>query len=140
MQVKILIRLGGQGVDQEIIVERLLMLKNTQATTNKEFYTVLFVQTNDTPTGDLVVKSLKIKNPEKITPHDWGNVWIYDGLVYITGYIKKGEFKEKSVKIPRSYKGCKQYAETKVENRMWYIKEVHSLTDILPKNCDIFVP
>jgi hypothetical protein len=105
-----------------------------------EFYTALFVQTADTPSGVLAVKSIEINKTEKVDIRDWGNIWVYDGLVYITGYIDKGEFRDKSHKIPRFYKHCKQYAETKTENRMVLVSELHSIKDLLPPQCETFIP
>ena len=72
--------------------------------------------------------------------HDWGNIWVYDGLVYFTGYMSKGEFREKSKRIPRFSKDIKQYYETRTDNKGVLIKEFYSLKDILPKKCDNFIP
>lgn len=77
---------------------------------------------------------------EKGAVGDWGNIWLYDGLVYLTGYITKGEFKENSREIPRFYKDCKQYGETKTVKRMMYVKDIHSISDLLPEEHEVFVP
>jgi len=140
MHEKIRIRIGGQGDDKEFIVEKIALVPAQKTTTNKEFYTVLFVQTADTPSGALTVESVDINKTEIVERGEWGNIWVYDALVYITGYIRKGEFKDKSEEIPRFYKECKQYAETKTVNRTLYVKELHSITDILPEQYEIFVP
>ena len=77
---------------------------------------------------------------EKITNFDWGNIWIYDSLVYFTGYISKTDFIRKSIIIPRFSKDVKQYKETKVINRGMFIKDLLPLKNLLPKNYDNFVP
>jgi len=140
MREKIRVRIGGQGEDKELLVEKVALLPSQKKKTDKEFYTALFVQTCDTPSGNLNIKSVKIKKTEEIGTQEWGNIWLYDALVYVTGYMSKGEFKNKSKKIPRFYKHCKQYGETKTENQTLLVKELSSLRNILPKDCEMFVP
>jgi len=140
MREKILVRLGGQGEDKELLIEKIALIPMKVHKTDREFFTVLFVQTCGIPSGDLNIKSIKIKNPEKITVRDWGNIWLYDALVYFPGFMTKGEFRNKSKKIPRFYKKCKQYGETKTENRMLLVNELNSIKELLPKKCEMFVP
>lgn len=139
MNEKIRLQIGGQGKDRELIIEKIMLLPMSSKSTESQFYTALFVQTSDIPKGTLLVKSEIINKTERITVYDWGNIWVYDGLVYFTGYMSKGEFREKSKSIPRFSKDVKQYHETKTDNRGLLIKELYSLKDILPKKCDNFI-
>jgi len=140
MNEKIHVAIGGQDKSKELLIEKLLMIPLSTHKTNAEFYTLLFVQTNDTPTGKLIIESREIDKKEIIKSSDWGNIWLYDGLVYVTGYMSKGEFKEKSKYSARFSKDIKQYSETKTDNREIKIQELRSLREILPQDCDLFIP
>jgi len=140
MNEKFTLRLIGQDGAREAQVEKIALKPIGEVKTKKKFYTLLSIQTNNIPTGNLTVKSIRLKKTEKITLNDWGNILVYDGLVYFTGYMSKGEFKRQSKFIPRFYKKCKQYAETKTDNRAIEISKLHSLKDILPAKYDLFIP
>jgi len=133
------LRIGGQGENQELVVEEFNLKPGSTVTTKKEFFTVLFTQIMEYPQGDVIVQSKSNKKPERICPNDWGNIWVYDGIVYFTGYLSKAEFKKRSVEIPRFYKECKQYGETKTENRMLPVNELEPLVKLLPFNHVKFV-
>jgi hypothetical protein len=140
MRSNLHIRIGGQGEDQELIIEEMDLKPKEKFQTQNQFYTVLFVQTNNDPSGDLLIKCETLKETERITPVSWGNIWFYDGLVYFTGYLSKGEFKKRSIEIPRFYKNCKQYGETKTINNMLLISELNPLTQLLPIHPQKIIP
>lgn len=140
MKRNIHIRLGGQGEDKELIIEEYNLRPNEKIKTKNPFYTVLFIQTNNDPSGDLLIKCDTLKEPERISPVSWGNIWFYNGLVFFTGYLSKGEFKNRSVEIPRFYKLCKQYGETKTDNHMLSIQGLNTLKQLLPDGSKGFVP
>lgn len=140
MRDKIQIVIGGQDKSRELIVEEILMMPMSKQKTNIEFYTLLFVQTDDRPTGELIIESHELNKKEIIEDFNWENIWLYDGLVYFTGYMNKGEFKEKSKYSPRFSKDIKQYFQTRTNNRKIQIQSLHSLREILPHDCDLYVP
>lgn len=125
------LRIGGQGENQEIITEEIDLNPGASVITSSEYYTLLFAQTNESASGEIVIQCDSNKQVEKITTHDWGNIWFYNGIVYFTGYMPKADFKKKTVEIPRFYKKCKQYGETKTVNRMLPVNELNPLIDLL---------
>jgi len=134
------LRVGGQGENIELVVEEFNLAPGSKVTTKNEFFTVLFTQTNAILHGEVIVQSKKIPEAERIGPNDWGNIWFYDGIVYFTGYLPKHEFKTKAVEIPRFYKKCKQYGETKTVNHSVPVKDLNPLYSILPKNPQKKIP
>lgn len=140
MDEKIHIAIGGQDESKELVIEKVLMMPLSLKKTNTEFYTLLFVQTNDTPKGGLIIESREIRKKEVIKDFDWGNIWVYDGLVYLTGYTSKEKFREESIFSGRFSKDIKQYPETKTNNRKMGIQELRSLREILPQDCNLFIP
>ena len=86
MDHEICIRMGGQDANKESIEEEHILQPGKVIQTKNEYYTVLYTQTTDIPSGELVVHCEDINKAERITPSDWGNIWAYDSLVYITAY------------------------------------------------------
>ncbi len=131
---KIRLRLGGQDVRGELLVEEIVLSPRQRVNTHNEFYTLLFAQTKDTPFGELVVTSAALPQDERIGMADWTNLWLYNGWVYLTGFMTKGEFRARAKKIPRLYRECKQYAVTKTENYMLPISELYPLDQLLSRD------
>lgn len=134
------IRIGGQDENKESIEEEFVLHPGEIVQTKNQFFTVLFLQTTDTPSGELVVRCEEKNITENVGGSDWGNIWVYESLIYITGYMSKGEFKRRSRKIPRFYKDCKQYSETRIDNCMLIIAELDPITSILPKKSIHYLP
>jgi hypothetical protein len=139
-QSELKLRIGGQGANQEIVIEEIILQPKAEVITRNEFFTVLFAQVSGIPSTDVTISCAANKKSESITRRDWGNIWVYNSVVYFTGYMRKGDFRQRSVEIPRYYKKCKQYGETKTVNRMLPIIELNPLSHILPPNFQRFIP
>lgn len=140
LDVDLHLRVGGQGENKELVVEEFRMTPGSKETTKNEFFTVLFVQTDASPEGELIVQSKKIREAEHIAPGGWGNIWLYDGKVYFTGCLTKHDFRARSVEIPRFYKHCKQYGETKTANNAIPVADLDAFYPILPKGPQKNIP
>jgi hypothetical protein len=134
MDNSIKLRIGGQGQNKEMIVEEFNLGPNSMVRTKNNFFTALFIQTNAYVDGIICIQSNKFPEPEQIKLIDWGNIWMYDGKVYFTGYITKKEFKSQAVVLPRFYKKCKQYGETKTDNHSVLVKDLYPLYPKVIKN------
>ena len=55
---------------------------------------------------------------------------LYDGLSYFPGYMSKRDFKAQAVGIPRFYKNCRQYPETKTVNQSVPLKNLLPLSTL----------
>lgn len=124
-------RIGGQDTTGELVIEDTILKPNRSFQTTNTFQTALFLQSNEIPSGNLKVMAPKNGLVREIHYSNWGNIWIYDPQVYITGWIRKGEFRERSVEIPRFYKDCKQYSETQTINRKMIIKDLYAIDKFL---------
>ena len=137
MSQPIILRIGGQGEDQDLLVDEFEIGPGEKKILDGDYYTMLFAQTLDRPTGELNVFQEETGVEEVIGLYDWGNAWPYGATVYLAGHIKKGEFKQSSTSIPRFYKDCKQYSETRVENHMMMVGDLSSLRDLLPDDSSL---
>jgi len=131
MPIPVHVRVGGQNEEENFISEDLELLPNRRGSTSAEFHTALFLHCAEVPVGDLVVSCENRAFQATIPQTSWSNVWPNLDRVYFTGLIPKGEFKEKSTEIPRFYKKCKQYGETKTTNRMLLVKHLHPVERVL---------
>lgn len=125
------LRLGGQDNDEEFQCEEVLLVPGTKAVSMYEYYTLLFLQAHEPPAGELKVYCQKLEKQETVSDGAWEDVWIHFDRVYFAGLITKGEFRKRSIEIPRFYKKCKQYDETKTVNRTMLIRELYPLKRIL---------
>jgi len=62
--------------------------------------------------------------------NDWMDVYLYDGFVYIPGYIKEKEFRVKGKEYPRFSKDIRQYSDTLVDNWGVDIKELNPMSNL----------
>jgi hypothetical protein len=136
----LVLRLGGQSVNEELLVEVFELGPGQAILTKTEFFTVLFLQTPSLPAGTVTVVSDPANLKEKISPTAWGNIWIYDPVVFFTGMMSKGPFKRDSEEIPRFAKYVKQYGETKTDNRGMLVSKLNPLQSLLPPNSKRHVP
>ncbi len=120
-------RLGGQDANSDLLVEEIILKANSSYVSINSYQTVLFAQTNQLYSGSIVFTASKNGLTRTISVNDWGNIWVYDALVYFTGMITKGEFKNKTIEIPRFYHDCKQYSETQTLNNMMLIKDLYPI-------------
>jgi len=127
----LVLRIGGQGEDGELIIEQVILNPSSTYQTNNTFQTALFLQMEELPNEILKIMSQKNHLVHEVHPNNWGNIWFYDAKVFITGGIYKGEFREKSIEIPRFYKDCKQYTETKTINRSIPKKNLYPIDKFL---------
>jgi len=131
MQNEVKVRIGGLDMNKEIVIEEVVLKPLKSHQTSNVFQTALFLQTNEIPSGGIKVLCPKNVMEHQIDQSAWGNVWIYNPKVFITGWIYKGDFREKSVEIPRYYKDCKQYSETRTINRKILVKELQAIDKFL---------
>jgi len=127
----ITLEIGGQDENKDYFEETLEIKPKRSRRTKAEFSTVLFLHSPNLVQGPISIESEKAGLRESVKPEEWENIWFYDGYVFFTGYIAKGDFLDKSKEIPRFYKECKQYGDTQTENNMMLIKELLPLKRLL---------
>lgn len=121
----------GIGSEKNLILEQIKLKADKTYITKSVFHSLLFIRSSKMPSTKIRLEVPDKKLKLNISPSQWGDIWIYDAVVYLCGYLPKGEFKEKSVLRNRFYKGALQYGETKTDNREVIIKSLKPLKDIL---------
>lgn len=124
-------RLGGQDEHSEFVAERVIIQPGEVLEVESQFYTVLFAQSADRPSGSLRVGIEGEDIIEEIDADNWSNIWPYDVSVYHVGYMSKGEFKRRAAEIPPYFSDVKQYAITLTPNRVLPVRELNSLRDVI---------
>jgi len=125
------VRVGGQAEDEDLLCEKLALRPGEKATTKLEYYTALFLQPEELPAGSLEIACERRDTRALVTSDAWENVWLDFEKVFFAGWMTKGEFRKRAKEIPRFYKKCKQYGETKTVNRMLLVKDLHPMSELL---------
>jgi len=87
------VQLGGQGKDQNLQHEKLLLVHQHRVTIEKDFYALHYLHTPDFPDDTVGIHSPKLNNTYLVNAAQWGNVWVYGMKVIFIGYITRGEFR-----------------------------------------------
>jgi hypothetical protein len=125
------VRVGGQAEDEELLCEKLELRPGESEATEAEYFTALFLQPEERPAASIEVACEKRDTRATVAREAWENVWVEVDQVFFAGWMSKGEFRERSTQTPRFYKECKQYDETKTENRMLLVKNLRPMSDLL---------
>jgi|YelNatPaOPRAMG01_1025707.scaffolds.fasta_scaffold21271_3 hypothetical protein len=143
--------LGGTRVQKEFQFEEITLDNKREAVTTREFFQLFFIRPldNNIPEGKIIIQTERGKVKEVINPrggfmterrekqlqllqNDWDDIWIYNSVIYMVGYMTKGEFKEKSEEIKRFDKTVKQF-EIKTDNNRLFVSQLHPISDLFPE-------
>jgi len=123
------VEIGGQGADRSAVVERLLLPPRERVETQHEFYSLLYLQVDRLPEGQLGVHSPALRETHVITPAQWHNIWIYGMEVIIAGWLTKGDFRSHSRRLPAGSR-VKQYARTQTTNYALDVRHLRPIRDL----------
>ncbi len=84
--------LGGLGPRQKYQKEQARLTPHQRVQVEQDFYTLTYLHIAPLPDGRIGIHSSKLKSTHIITPHEWGNIWVYGMEVVLLGYMKCGEF------------------------------------------------
>ncbi len=73
--------------------------------------------------------SKRVNGEVRVTQNDWGDIWLYDAVIYYVGYMTKGEFKENSEELQRFDKSVKQF-EIQTDNNRMFVNELRPMIEL----------
>jgi hypothetical protein len=126
------LELGGQDTDHRFLTEQIILNPRERSQTRQDFYTLSYLYTPRLPDGILGVHSPKLKDTQLIKPIEWGNIWVYGMEIIFTGYIPRGEFRKKAVRLPVGSR-IFQYTRTRTENFTLPIASLYPLKDLFER-------
>jgi hypothetical protein len=94
------LELGGQGFDRRIQKESIRLIPRVRTEVEPDFYTLRYLHSNGLPSGILGIHSPSLDETHLIQPLEWGNIWIYGLEIILTGYLTRGEFRNRASYLP----------------------------------------
>ncbi len=125
----LIVELGGQDVDRNFVSKKIKLKPRERRETEARFHTLAYVHVNKVPSARIGVHSPKREETYLITPHDWGNIWVYGMNVILAGYLTRAAFRQKAKELPvgsRVY----QYNRTRTKNLTVPIAELQPLGNL----------
>jgi hypothetical protein len=123
------LEVGGQGRDREAIVEPLVVPAEARAAMTARLYALLYLRAFQPPPTRVDVRSSALNRTQSVLPTDWHNIWVYGMDVFIAGWLTKGEFRERSRRLPAGSR-VKQYPRTQTVNRSLPIRDLRPITEL----------
>ena len=103
-----------------------------RVTVNDPFYSVAAVHVKNMPSARLGIHSSAYKEAHVIPPLEWGNIWVYGMDIYLTGYISRGEFRQRAKLIAPNSRVF-QYDHTKTKNLAVNVSSLNPLQDLFAR-------
>lgn len=86
------IELHGQDQHQAYQLKNLVLPPRTRIAEQSQFYALGAVHTDAIPGGPVGVFSSALDETILISPHQWGNIWVYGLRLFLAGYTTQAEF------------------------------------------------
>ncbi|MBU1659847.1 MAG: hypothetical protein KKD28_00050 [Chloroflexi bacterium] len=123
------LELGGQNESRAFMAEEIVLEPRKRAAAESDFYALGYLHTSNPPDGIVGVHSPSVGETHLVEPIQWGNIWIYGMQIIFTGYMTRGEFRQRGNRLPAGSRVFK-YSSTRTENRSLPIAELHPLSDL----------
>jgi len=127
-----LVEISGQDAGREFLTRTVNLPPKTRVTVADPFYSIAAIHVKDMPSARLGIHFSVSKKTYLIAPAEWGNIWVYGMDIYFTGFITRGEFRQRANLIAPNSRVF-QYEHTRVKNLAVPISELKPLQDLLTR-------
>jgi len=86
------LELHGQDKRQAYHLQNLVLPPRQRISGSSSFFTIGAVHTDVIPSGPVGLFSPALSETYLISPHQWGNIWVYGLNLYLAGYTTQAEF------------------------------------------------
>jgi hypothetical protein len=129
---EMLIEISGQDSGRGNLTRLVNLPPKTRVTVDDPFYSVTAVHVKNIPSARLGIHSPTYKETHIISPLEWGNIWIYGMDIILTGFISRGEFRQRAKLLPPNSRTF-QYDRTKTKNLALPVSELSLLPDLFAR-------
>lgn len=126
------IEIGGQNAAREFITCSLELPPHTRCAVDTGFYSLVYIHIKSKPTSRLGLFSPSRKETHLINSNEWGNIWIHGLDIYLTGWISRSEFRQRSNLIPEGSRVF-QYDRTRSKNLAVSISELKPMKELFER-------
>jgi hypothetical protein len=127
-----LIEISGQDQERGNLTRLVNLPPKTRITVDDPFYSVTAIHVKNIPSARLGIHSPTYKETHLISPLEWGNIWVYGMDIILTGFISRGEFRQRAKLLPPNSRTF-QYDHTKTKNLAVPISELNPLPDLFAR-------
>jgi len=129
---EMLIEISGQDSGRGILTRLVNLPPKTRVTVNDPFYSLTSIHAKNIPSARLGIHCPAYKETHVISPLEWGNIWVYGMDIILTGFISRGDFRQRAKLIPPNSRTF-QYDRTKTKNLAVPVSELSPLPDLFAR-------
>jgi len=129
---EMLVEISGQDSGRGILTRLVNLPPKTRVTVDDPFYAVTALHVKNIPSARLAIYSPTYKESHLIAPLEWGNIWVYGINIMLTGFISRGEFRQRA-KLLAPNSRTFQYDHTKTKNLAVPVLELNPLPDLFAR-------
>jgi hypothetical protein len=129
---EMLIEISGQDSGRGSLTRLVNLPPKTRVTVNDPFYSLTSIHAKNIPSARLGIHCPAYKETHVISPLEWGNIWVYGMDIILTGFISRGDFRQRAKLLPPNSRTF-QYDRTKTKNLAVPVSELSPLPDLFAR-------
>jgi hypothetical protein len=126
------VELGGQNPEREFISQTVELPPRRRLEVHADFHALAYLHVVEQPDGRLGLFSPLHNETHLISPHQWGNIWVYGMQIVLTGYLSRQEFRRRAHQVPPGSRVF-QYTRTRTKNLSVPVGELKPLADLFER-------
>jgi hypothetical protein len=125
------LRVAGTGtILREFVTATLELPPKKRVLVEQSFYSLAYVHALRKPEARIGLHSPARGEAYIVSPHEWGNIWVYGMDILLTGWLTHEEFRRKA-KVLNAGMSTFQFAHTRVKNLLVPMAELYPLAPLL---------
>jgi hypothetical protein len=128
----IMIEIGGQDAGRDFLTVNLELPPRQRKLVEKDFHSLAYIYAKSKPEARIGIHSPLHGEPYLISPHEWGNLWIYGMDIFLTGWLSHEQFRRKA-RVLNAGARTFQFDRTRVKNLLVPISDLNPLGILLEK-------
>jgi hypothetical protein len=126
---EMLVEISGQDSGRGNLTRLVNLPPKTRVTVDNPFYSVTALHVKNIPSARLGIHCPAYKETHIISSLEWRNIWVYGLNIIVTGFISRGEFRQRAKLLPPNSRTF-QYDRTKTKNLIVPVSELSPLPDL----------
>ena len=131
-EAELLIEISGQDGARGFFTRLVNLPPKTRVTIEDPFYSITSVHAKNMPSARLGIHSRAYPQAHVISAFEWGNIWVYGMQIILTGFISRGEFRQRA-KLLAPNSRVFQYDYTKTKNLAVPVSNLNPLEDLFTR-------
>jgi hypothetical protein len=128
----IMIELGGQNADRELITRKVRLDPLQRMPLPSAFHSLAYVGVDQIPDARIGIHFSDRNITHLIAPPDWGNLWVYGMETILAGWITREEFRRKAEPLMAGSRVF-QYSQTQTKNLSLPVADLRPMNDLFDR-------